>query len=432
MQHKLLLTSLLLLHLFARSQSVGIGTAIPQDKVHIKDGDLLLENSKFTTVKTGRGRNLAPIAIASINGSHVLSGGTANVTVSNFGITVDIGEDNAGTQAFATAVGSVKFFGVVTPLTGANNTKLDVHFYDANGNEGYPAYSLIVYKTGTDAYREYNITIQSDTNGIDISHGNFGISTAAVDSLRITILIPNTVTIGGGSSTGSGININLPARSSVKITNYGKIIGRGGSGGVGEGTYAAGAYVGPCGIFSGAGLQGGSGISTNTKVVVDNYGFIAGAGGGGGGGKKGGVAGANGGGGGAGAGWPIPAGVNGFGVGGSGGSTWLSVSQGGYCPSDPFACNNPAGCCCGLTAPYGTNGSKGTYTSGINYLPGGGGAGVNGGFSGLSGGALGQPGQSGPNTGLSSVAGKAIYSAPQVTGNVVNNLSGGTTVGVID
>jgi hypothetical protein len=430
--HKLLLICLLILHSFAQAQSVGIGTTVPLDKVHIKDGDLLLENSKFTTVKTGRGRNLAPIAIASVNGSHNLSGGTANVTVSNFGLWVDIGEDVAGTQAFATAIGSSKLYGVVTPLTGANKTKLEVHFFDYNGNENYPAYSLIVYKTGTDAYREYNITIQDDTNGVQISHGNFGISTAAVDSLRITILIPDSVIIGGSSSTGSGIDINLPAHSSVKITNYGKIIGKGGGGGVGEGTYSAGSYVGPCTIYSGAGIQGGSAIATNTKLVVDNYGFIAGAGGGGGGGKKGAVAGANGGGGGAGAGWPIPVSGNGFGFGGSGGSTWNAVAQGGYCQSDPFACSNPAGCCCGITAPYGSNGSKGSYTNGNNFLPGDGGAGVNGGYSGLAGGNLGQPGQSGPNTGAASVAGKAVASAPTFTGNTVNNISGGTVVGVVD
>jgi hypothetical protein len=431
MHHKLLLIGLLMLHTFARAQSIGVGTTAPLDKVHIKDGDLLLENSKFTTVKTGRGRNLAPIAIASVNGNHNLSGGTANVTVSNFGMWVDIGEDNTGTQAFATAVGSTKLYGVVTPLTGVNKTKLEVRFYDFNGFENFPAYSLIVYKTGTDAYREYNITIADDTNGIELSHGNFGISTAAVDSLRITILIPDSVIIGGGISTGAGILVNLPARSSVKITNYGKIIGRGGSGGVGEGTYAAGAYVGPCGIFSGTGLQGGSAIATNTKLVVDNYGFIAGAGGGGGGGKKGAIAGANGGGGGAGAGWPIGSGY-GFGFGGDGGATWQAVAPGGYCPTDPFACSNPSGCCCGITAPYGTNGSKGSYTTGINFLPGAGGAGVNGGYSGLSGGALGQPGQSGPNTWAPSVAGKAVASAPAFTGNTVNNLSGGTVVGVVD
>jgi hypothetical protein len=413
-------------------QSIGIGTQSPLDKVHIKDGDLLLENSKFTTTKTGRGRNLAPIAIVSVNGSHNLSGGTSNVTVSNFGITVDIGEDNTGTQAFATAVGSTKAYAIITPGTGANNTKLDVHFYDFNGNEYYPAYSLIVYKTGTDAYREYNITISSDTNGIQISHGNFGISTAAVDSLRIVITIQNSVTIGGHSSTGSAIDINLPSHSSVKIINYGKIIGKGGRGGGGEGTNGSGSYAGPCTIANPAGLQGGSAIATNTKVVVDNYGFIAGGGGGGGGGKKGAVATANGGGGGAGAGWPIPVTGYGFGFGGDGGGTWNGVAQGGYCQGEFFPCNVPGGCCCGVYAPFASNGLKGTYTTGINYLPGSGGAGINGGYSGLAGGGLAQPGQSTVNTSAAGVAGKAVISAPTITGNILNNLSGGTSLGGVD
>lgn len=431
MHHKLLFISLLLLHTFAHAQSVGIGTNAPLDKVHIKDGDLLLENSKFTTVKTGRGRNLAPIAIASVNGNHQLSGGTANVTVTNFGITVDIGEDNTGIQAFATAVGSTRAYAVINPEAAPNNTKIDVHFYDYNGYEYYPAYSLIVYKTGTDAYREYNITISSDTNGVSISHGNFGISTAAVDSLRVTILIPDTVIIGGGSNNGSGISINLPAHSSVKITNYGKIIGKGGRGGGGEGTYSADSYAGPCGLSSSSGLEGGSAIATNTKVVVDNYGFIAAAGGGGGGGKKGGVATANGGGGGAGAGWPIPVDGYGYGFAGDGGGTWHATGQGGYCPTDAFPCTNPAGCCCGVTAPYAANGSKGSYTTGNNYLAGGGGAGVNGGYNGSSGGALGQPGASGANNAAPGPAGKAVNSVP-ITGNVVNNLSGGMVIGAVD
>ena len=427
----LLLLCLLSVQLVAYTQSIGIGTAAPLDKVHIKGGDLLIENGKFTTIKTGRGRNLAPIAIAQVNGSQTLVGGTSNVTVSNFGMWVDIGEENTGTQAFATAISTGKYYGVVNPLGSPNSTKLEVKFYDFNGNQGFPAYSLIVYKTGSDAYREYNITIVDDTNGINISHGNFGISTAAVDSLRITLLIPDSVIIGGAAYVPGGININLPARSSIKITNHGKIIGIGGRGGGGQGTYSAGSFPGPCFIPGGDGSSGGAAIASSIKVVVDNYGFIAGAGGGGGGGKKGVGAGANGGGGGSGAGWPIPAAATGFsnGFGGDGGSTWVAVMQGNYCPTDPFTCNTPGGCCCGITAPYGFAGHKGTYTGGNNYNPGAGGAGVNSGYNGLAGGTLGNPGQTSINNFLAGPAGKAVGGP---AGNIVNNLGGGITIGVVD
>jgi len=330
----------------ATAQNLGIGTTTPLDKVHIKGGDLLLENGKVTTVKSGRGRNLLPIAIASVTGLGVLTGGTSNVTATlsgtGSGVQIDIGESITGTQAFVTPISTAKSYGIVVPLGG---TRFEARFYDFNGNQNFPDFSIIVYKTGNDAYREYNITIADDTNGISISHGNFGISTAAVDSMRITILVPDTVLIGGGLSNGAGISINLPAHSSVKITNYGKIVGIGGRGGTGESTYSAGSPVGQCLLPIGPGNQGGAGIGTNTKLVVDNYGFIAGGGGGGGGGKTGAGAGANGGGGGAGAGWPIPVGGNNYGLGGNGGYTFVAVAQGGYCPGEYFPCNALGGCC---------------------------------------------------------------------------------------
>lgn len=417
------------------AQSIGVGTTAPLDKLHIANGDLLLENGKFTTTKTGRGRNLAPIAIASVSANGNLVGGTGNVAASGFGTIVDIGEDNAGTQAFATAISATqKLYGVVNPMAAPNNTKIEVKFYDFNGFQYYPAYSLIVYKTGTDAYREYNITLKDNANGVVITHGTYGISTAAVDSISINILIPDTVLIGGGSSTGAAITINgLPAKASVKITNRGKIVGMGGSGSSGDGTYSVNGFQGSCYINGGPGFQGGSAIVTATKIIVDNYGFIAGGGGGGGGGKRGAATNANGGGGGAGAGWPIPAaGSGGFGDGGRGGGTWFAVGQGGSCAVFT-TCNNPSGCCCGSGAPYATNGQTGSYTSGINFTPGQGGAGINGGFGGLPGGLLGNPGQASANTTAGSVAGKAVETqfGSTATGNIVNTLSGGQTIGVV-
>lgn len=404
------------------------------DKFHIKDGDLLLENAKFTTVKTGRGRNLAPIAIASVSASGLLTGGTSNVTVSNYGQWVDIGEENKGVQAIVTPVSStIKAYPVVNLLGAPNNTKIEVKFYDFNGYQYYPGYSMVVYKTGTDAYREYNITMADDTNGVVITHGNFGISTAAVDSLRITILVPDSVTIGGSGLNGAGITFSgLPASTSIKITNYGKILGMGGQGGRGGGTYAS--YQGGCSITEGVGYTGGSAILTNNKLIVDNYGFIGAGGGGGGGGKKGAVSQANGGGGGAGAGWPIGSGTpsNGYGNGGSGGVTAYAVSQGNEC-SFGNTCTSSIGCCCGFYGPYGENGHVGTFTTGINFIAGTGGAGINGAYTGATGAVLGGTGQSNGNTAGGGPPGKAIIAnVPTGAGNIINNLSGGQTIGVVD
>ncbi|MEO6404398.1 MAG: hypothetical protein ABIY51_15620 [Ferruginibacter sp.] len=336
-----------------------------------------------------------------------------------------------GVQAFVTAMGNnVKAFGGVTALSAPNNTKFEVKFWDYNGNQTLCAYSFIAYKTGNDAYREYAITIRKDTNGIKIAHGNFGISTAAVDSLRITILIPDTVIIGGGTYNTSGAAIiteGLPARTSIKITNYGKIVGIGSQGSSGESSFAAGSYQGACTLTGTVGINGGNAIASSVKIVVDNYGFIAGGGGGGGAGKSGAAASANGCGGGVGAGWPVLNATVGFGAVGVGGSSAVAVAQGGTCGFPN--CKTSGGCCCGFQGPYGFNGLPGSYSGANLFNPGAGGNGINGGFNGMAGGALDSPGTSGANTLAASLAGKAVAC---VTGNVVNNLSGGITIGGID
>ena len=418
------------------AQNIGIGTSAPQEKLHIKDGDVLLENGKFITTKTGRGRNLLPIAVASVSAGNnaALTGGTTNVTVSNYGRWVDIGEDNKGVQAFVTPVSTTeKAYPVITLLPAPNNTKIEVRFYEWHGYQVYPGYNIVVYKTGTDAYREYNITLADDTNGVVITNGAFGISTAAVDSLRITVNVPDTVLIGGGGGYGAGITFTgLPKSTSIKVNNYGKIVGIGGKGGSGGGTYGSGSYQGGCNVTAGEGWYGGPALLTDAlKIVVDNYGFIAGGGGGGGGGKAGSSSGANGGGGGAGAGWPIPSSSSLVGGGGNGGVIANAVAQGNYCY--PNLCNDPTGCCCGYFGPYGESGHVGYYTTGTNFVAGTGGNGVSGGFTGAGGGALGTVGQSNGNTAAGGSAGKAVLALFSfAAGNVINTQPGGQTVGVVD
>lgn len=209
---------------------------------------------------------------------------------------------------------------------------------------------------------------------------------------KYVVVIDPGVTITGSIGLSFA---SMPNDASVRIINYGSLVGAGGFGGGG-----ATGQSGSCQRFATAGNPGGNAITTRGGVIitVENHGLItAGGGGGGGGGRN--AAGEYGGGGGGGA-------ANGGG--GPGGGTTLMVIS------------------CVTTSSIAQNG-----TAGLATTAGAGGAGANGGGAGGNGGLRGQAGQNGLGTGagVGGTPGKAISGG---IGNTIFNVGAGQVIGVVD
>jgi hypothetical protein len=243
----------------------------------------------------------------------------------------------------------------------------------------------------TDTCKVVTININSGSN-IDFYGayaGNYPVSK------KYVLLIAAGVTLTGSSALSF---TSLPHDATIRILNYGSILGSGGGGGIG-GTGQSGSCI----RNAGPGSPGGSAIVTRfgVSITIENYGFIAAGGGGGGGGGRN-VAGEFGGGGGGGAG--TTGGTGGFG----GGNTTMIITS------------------CVTSVSIAQNGTTGQATTGSV-----GGAGANGGSAGGMGGARGQAGQNGfgTNPGIGGAAGKAINGG---TGNAIINIGGGQTIGAVD
>ncbi len=210
---------------------------------------------------------------------------------------------------------------------------------------------------------------------------------------KFSIAIDEGVLVTGISFT------SLPTSNyQIKIVNRGDLKGLGGRGGSGSS-----GQVSSCAIAAGNGGPGVNAITTKVgiSISIDNYGIIAGGGGGGGGGGR------------------TAAGQ--FGGGGGGGANLGNAGQGGGNTFSTFGC--------GQISTIAQNGDPGTSTAG-----GPGGAGASGGGNGGSGGGLAQVGQSGTGTaaGNGGAPGKAIASVGGSSGTVINNLSGGQVIGVVE
>jgi hypothetical protein len=215
---------------------------------------------------------------------------------------------------------------------------------------------------------------------------------------KFSILIDAGVLVEGISF------FNMPTNKvfKLKIVNKGNLAGSGGAGGRG-----ASGQIGSCSVAAGNGVDGVSAIVTRTdlKILVDNYGIIAGGGGGGGGGGKT-ALGQYGGGGGGGAG-------SGGCIGGLGGGNTIS---------GPFGS-------CGTSLSFAQNGVNGTLTNG-----GTGGTGASAGGNGGNAGGRAQAGTNGTGTaaGIAGVAGKAILSFGGSSASIINNIGGGQSFGVVE
>ncbi len=222
---------------------------------------------------------------------------------------------------------------------------------------------------------------------------------------KYIINLPEDTYINGCNPGDTALSFaNMPSGTTVVINNHGFILGAGGKGGNGQIEQGVGTCASVFPIPAEAGKPGGAAIVTKTgvQITVYNYGVVAGGGGGGGGSNKGATSG-NGGGGGGGAGFV-------YGPGGTGGGFFAQVCG-------PFGCGP---CFPNIVAQPGATST--------NLVPGNGGAGFNGGPAGGNGGNRGQAGQNG-NLTSGGGAGKALGGG---SGNSIINLGSGQSFGLVN
>jgi len=193
-----------------------------------------------------------------------------------------------------------------------------------------------------------SLTISSNVSNFNL-YSALGNPTNAEDFI---VQINLGVAVGSQSTSQPAFTTgNLPAGSTVTLTNNGFIVGKGGNGGKG----------GDCGVITGgAGGNGGNALELTVPTTINNLGIIGGGGGGGGA-----------------AGWEDDFSLAGWGGSGGGGGAGSLVGIGGL-----------AGVCGGSPQP----GSDGTLTNGgAAGSPNPGGKGGNLGMNGAKGTAGAQP-----------------------------------------
>lgn len=217
---------------------------------------------------------------------------------------------------------------------------------------------------------------------------------------KYIINIAAGVTLSGCNPGDEALSFaNMPGIADIIINNYGTIAGAGGAGGDGRiesGCTSSFAIATP-------GQPGGNAIRTKPgiKITLNNSGLVSGGGGGGGGGSGSTYSGT-----------PNYGGGGGGGAGMTGGTAGLA--GGAYYVSGTSS----------ICSPHrdGISGTAGTATTG-----GSGGAGKGTGTAGGNGGNRAQEGTAGSAAG--GIAGKAIAGG---SGNVLNNIAGGQSFGVVD
>ena len=130
-----------------------------------------------------------------------------------------------------------------------------------------------------------NVSIVADTN--DYNLFNSLPVTYFPGLMDITVWVYANVTIRGSNTLNAFLVDKFTSGDNIRVINYGRIQGRGGSGGAG------GVYIAPTKFNSGtnspggAGGKGGGGLVSTIAITLENHGNIAGGGGGGGGGGVG-------------------------------------------------------------------------------------------------------------------------------------------------
>lgn len=264
-----------------------------------------------------------------------------------------------------------------------------------------PATATII-DTSTDAFSS-TIIISTNTQNFDARTAIINEGWDGVKRIDITIIVNDDVAVGSNATTGTAFIIdNIPAGSSIVVTNNGIIAGTGGAGG--RGGHQGGGNPGK---------NGGDAIrvsNTNGSVIqFINNGIIGGGAGGGGGGTGGDTCGFS---------------CSYFGGNGGGGA---GVSGGAGAAA--FGANGPFnGNCQVPAAADGTQLVGGSGTSGCSRAGGTGGQGGKGGNLGL----VGSSGTTGTPSGFSSTGspgvggqpGKAVVGIENISGTIGGDIRG--------
>jgi hypothetical protein len=124
-------------------------------------------------------------------------------------------------------------------------------------------------------------TISTNTTNYNLKSAAIAAGWNQTDVLQATVTINSGVYVYS-TSTGAyafSTGTTFPAGSTLALVNNGTILGMGGGGGIGAGSYNP-AY----GAISTAGAVGGPAILAQNAISITNNGVISGGGGGGGGG----------------------------------------------------------------------------------------------------------------------------------------------------
>lgn len=139
----------------------------------------------------------------------------------------------------------------------------------------------------------FNLTVSANTQNFNLNTALVAAGWNGTDVVEATITVNAGVYVWSDSTSIAGMSITtLPANSTVALINNGFVMGKGGSGGAGNGLgWVSGTTPAACN-----GLAGGPAISLANNITITNNSYIAGGGGGGvGGAYDGGGGGAGGG-----------------------------------------------------------------------------------------------------------------------------------------
>lgn len=243
------------------------------------------------------------------------------------------------------------------------------------------------------------LTIAVDQDDYNLRTNLMDLGYAVNTPVDVKVVINSGVTVQATSVTNAAFETGmLPTGSTVDITNYGTICGKGGKGGAGQ------TLGGEPGQAGGPGLR-----AQGASVIIKNFGYIYGGGGGGGGG--GGV-------------YNTTSATSRVSGGGGGGGRSCHATSGGIAFSNsgpkPGYTNSPASHGgAGTAGAAGGQGNRGAMENGYKYIRGG-----YGGF----GGGFGQAGASG-QAGTSNIGGMTYSGGAGGAGGVpVVAANGGTVV----
>ncbi len=410
----LFLICLLLVINAALSQNVGIGTSTPQSQLHIganSTNELIIGRNKATGGFTALYLGTSSLS----NGySYLQSVQSSGSLYGNLLLNPNNGSVGIGTFTPKPSA--------VLDISSSNKGVLFPHMNIAARNSiANPAQGLHVFNTDIGSLEYYDTTFKVWTAYCS----NCGVFTDTITVNTTAYLVPpgynkvriviNSGIIVSGTSVAPAISlVNVSNGGSVIIENYGGIYGKGGDGGAGGGN-STGIANNCLPVPPQAGNNGTDAVhsKSNSRLLIYNYGIIAGGGGGGGGGNYGTSLTSAGGGGGGGQAVPSSGGIKGnYNV-----YTSLPLPLPSYCGPDQ---SNPANA---------TDGGPGAISTPGNF--GLGSTGTGGGSRGGLGGTLGLPGQAGFGTGgAGGAAGKAVRF--NTGNNTITNIGTGVVFGVVD